>query len=110
MRARWHTGRLRRLRENVVGKAVPRMVQRAVARRVCRPERLAIAGDETPSVFDTSVLRRHPDPREAVADQLRVSERPIDRDVAAEGHVEPLDDNRAIELLRIDRPADDDAR
>src|SRR5262249_25054137 len=104
------TDRPRRLREDVVGEAVAGMVERAVARRTCRLERLAGAGDDAGPPFDADVLRRHPDPGEAVADELRVSERPIDRDVEPDGHVEPLDDGGAVELPRIDRPADNDAR
>ena len=53
-------------------------------------------------------MGRHADPGEAVADQLVVGERPIRSGVGEPGHVEPLDEDRPVELLRVDRPADDD--
>src|SRR5678815_3828300 len=54
---------------------------------------------------DTDVLRRNTDPDVAVADHVLPSEEPHILRIKVIGDVEPLDQNRSIESLRIGRPA-----
>src|SRR5262245_1669491 len=86
------------------------MTERAVARRILLLERPDGAEDEASFPFDTDGLRRYPDPREAVADELRVRERPVDGGVPPDGHVKPFEDGGAVELLCVDGPPNDNAR
>ena len=104
--------RLRGLREDVVRVLVARMMQRLVARRILidEPLRVVARDRDLDAAGHTDLLRSHPDVREAVAQQLRPGEAEVGIGVAAGGHVEPLDDHGAVELLRIDgRPHEDRA-
>src|SRR4029077_10686572 len=104
VQARGMPDRLGRLREHVVREAVPGMAERPVARWVHRLERQTDDEDEPTPTLDADELGRYPDPGEAVADELRVSQRPVGCGVQAAAHVEPLDDYGAVELLRVHRP------
>jgi hypothetical protein len=100
----------RGLREDVVRVRIRRVLQRAVACRIHLLERQADDVDEAGAAFDADVLRRHADPDVALADQLGVRERPVGAGLDAAAHVQPFDDDRAVELLRLLGAEDDDAR
>src|SRR5262249_12564144 len=55
-------------------------------------------------------LRGHAHPCHAFAKKLDMSLNPIGCGIDAAAHVQPLDDDRAAELLRVRRPEGDDAR
>src|SRR4030095_16505472 len=95
--------------EDVVRKAVAGMAQRSVARRVEALERKVDA--ERPSgAFDTGTLHRYAHPCIALANQLGMCGGPIRRRIEPAADVQPFDDHRAVEALRIDRPVDENAR
>src|SRR4051794_20943994 len=89
---------LDRLRVDVVGVLVARMDQRAVPGRVPGLESV-----------DADQLRGHPDVSEAAADDLPAHVGPGGVDVVPGGDVEPLDDDGAVETLRVDGTPDDES-
>src|SRR5262249_32248530 len=66
--------------------------------------------DQRRTALDTDALRRDSHPGVALPDQLRVSETPTGPRIDTAADVEPLDDDRAVELLPARRPVDDDPR
>src|SRR5262249_37367037 len=60
--------------------------------------------------LDTDALRRYADPRVAGAHPIVVRLEPIDIEIVPRRHVDPLDDDRAVELPGCRRPAHDDTR
>ena len=85
------------LREHVVGVAVTGVRDGRV------PSRVGVLGrGQTPG------LRRHADPCEPVAHELRVRHHPVGAGVDAARDVEPLHDDAAVELLGIRRSVDDE--
>ena len=109
-RARRRPDRLAGLREHVVREAVAWMVERSVANRVHDLERQAHDADEGGPTFDADDLRRHSHPGHPFPKELHVTLRPVRRGVDPAAHVQPLDDDRAVELLRVRRAVDEEAR
>src|SRR5262249_23848517 len=111
VRPGWRTDRLRGLREHVVREAIAGMMERPVAGGIHRLERQADAEPhDSAAPLDADDLRRHPHPRGSLADDLDMGLRPVWIRVDAPAHVQPLDDHRAAEFLRVRRPVDEDAR
>ena len=99
------------LGEDVVRVAVAGMRQRSVARLVAaRRRRRSRRTVRQFQCVETGCLRGDADPRVPLADQLVVHVHPVGARVDTTRHVEPLDDDRAVELPLVDRPIDDDAR
>src|SRR5262249_55878992 len=103
----------RDLREDVVGVAVARVLQVAVARGVDALEALARVVeardardfDEDRPTFDADPLRRHADPDVTRTHDLFLGADPVGVGVDATAHVEPFDHDVAAELRRIGRRA-----
>src|SRR5262245_30493203 len=101
--------RLPGLREDVVREAVARVYERAVADRIGSLQRRVDDADERWPALDAELLRRDADPRNPLADHLGVRGRPDDAGVEPAAHVEPLDNDRPLELPRIDGPVHEQA-
>ncbi len=77
------------------------MVERPVARRIHHLEWLAHEAEEHGAPLDADDLRGHAHPRHAFAEQLDMPLNPIGRGIDAAAHIQPLNDDRAAERLRV---------
>ena len=84
------------------------MRERRVARRV-HGLRWSARSSGGPPCTPTNCAET-PDPREAFAEQERVGHRPLGRRVEPAGHVQPLDEDGAVEACARRRSAHEDAR
>ena len=109
-RARGLADRLACLRVDVVREAVAGMRERTVALGTDGLERQVDDADERRTPFDPDDLRGDADPRAAFTDELDVARRPVGGGIESGAHVQPLDDDRAVELLRVRRSIDEQAR
>ena len=64
------------------------------------------AGSVVFAAVDADLLGGNPHPGEAVADQFVVGHRPVRAVVRSAAHIEPLDHDRPVEPLRVDRTVD----
>jgi hypothetical protein len=104
---------LRRLGVDVVGVLVARVGELAVALRVPLLERLRPApgdvdGQRRLAALDAHLLCGHADVGGPVPQQLGVGQPEVGVAVDAGGHVEPFDEDRAVEVLGLRRAPHDD--
>jgi len=95
-----------RLRIHVVRKTVARVQELAIAFRVHSFEMQPEAAVRT---LDTDNLRRHPNPHVPLTKDLGMRRTPIRRRIDPAAHIQPFDEHRPAERVRIDRPVHQNA-
>src|SRR5205823_5568609 len=98
------------LREDVVREAVAGMNEGPVAHRVERLQWNAQHAEQRRPALHAGELRGDADPHHALAHHAGVGADQVRRGIETAAHVQPFDDDRAVEPARRSRPLDEDAR